>query len=226
MWFRHAKSGELAEHTNRVHLLAGEEIVDDGAVLPRAAGWPGERARRPSLDLLARAPATLGAGRLVCIDGPAGSGKTTLAAAVAEGRDGDAPVRAHGRPVRRLVGPPPVDEQLDGLLTPLGEGRAGQLPPLRLAGRRVRRDGAPCDPVPLLVLEGVGSGAGPVRSPADGAGLGRGAVRRCGCARGLERDGDAFAPHWEQWAADERDLFARERTRERADLVVDGTRPD
>ncbi len=28
------------------------------------------------------APATLGAGRLVCVDGPAGSGKTTLAAAL------------------------------------------------------------------------------------------------------------------------------------------------
>ena len=28
VWFRHAKSGELAEHTNRVHLVAGEEIVE------------------------------------------------------------------------------------------------------------------------------------------------------------------------------------------------------
>jgi D-serine deaminase-like pyridoxal phosphate-dependent protein len=28
VWFRHAKSGELAEHTNVVHLLSGEEIVD------------------------------------------------------------------------------------------------------------------------------------------------------------------------------------------------------
>jgi D-serine deaminase-like pyridoxal phosphate-dependent protein len=28
VWFRHAKSGELAEHTNLVHLLVGEEIVE------------------------------------------------------------------------------------------------------------------------------------------------------------------------------------------------------
>ncbi len=28
VWFRHAKSGELAEHTNRVYLLAGDSIVD------------------------------------------------------------------------------------------------------------------------------------------------------------------------------------------------------
>jgi D-serine deaminase-like pyridoxal phosphate-dependent protein len=28
VWFRHAKSGELAEHTNRAHLLAGEDVVE------------------------------------------------------------------------------------------------------------------------------------------------------------------------------------------------------
>ena len=28
VWFRHAKSGELAEHTNQVHLSAGDAIVD------------------------------------------------------------------------------------------------------------------------------------------------------------------------------------------------------
>ncbi len=28
VWFRHAKGGELAEHTNLVHLLSGDEIVD------------------------------------------------------------------------------------------------------------------------------------------------------------------------------------------------------
>lgn len=28
VWFRHAKSGELAEHTNQVHLLAGDSIVE------------------------------------------------------------------------------------------------------------------------------------------------------------------------------------------------------
>jgi D-serine deaminase-like pyridoxal phosphate-dependent protein len=28
VWFRHAKSGELAEHTNLVHLVAGDAVVD------------------------------------------------------------------------------------------------------------------------------------------------------------------------------------------------------
>ena len=79
-------------------------------------------------------------------------------------------------------GLPRVDEQLEGLLTPLGGGARGQLPPLRLGGRRVRRDRA----------RGAGAAAGargrgqrrlPVRSPADGAGLGRGAVRPAHAAR-------------------------------------------
>ena len=29
VWFRHAKSGELFEHGNTVHLLAGEDFVDE-----------------------------------------------------------------------------------------------------------------------------------------------------------------------------------------------------
>ncbi len=37
---------------------------------------------RTVLDRVLTGPSTLGPGRLVCIDGPAGSGKTTLAAAV------------------------------------------------------------------------------------------------------------------------------------------------
>ncbi len=49
-------------------------------------------ARLPSVDAVAAdiarstlaRPASLGAGRLVCVDGPAGSGKTTLAAALEE----------------------------------------------------------------------------------------------------------------------------------------------
>ena len=41
-------------------------------------------------------------------------------------------------------------------------------------------------------------------------------------ARGLERGGVGVAENWQQWAEDEQEVFARERTRERADVVVDG----
>ncbi|MGH3453856.1 MAG: 4-amino-4-deoxy-L-arabinose transferase, partial [Nocardioidaceae bacterium] len=39
--------------------------------------------------------------------------------------------------------------------------------------------------------------------------------------RALTRDGDVFAPYWDQWAADEARVLAREGTRDRADVVVD-----
>ena len=42
-------------------------------------------------------------------------------------------------------------------------------------------------------------------------------------ARGLARDGAGATDHWQQWAEDEQVHFERERTRERADLILDGT---
>lgn len=182
------------------------------------------------LELLERRAATLGDGRLVCLDGPAGSGKSTLAELVAEGFDR---LAHRGSGSARVVpmddlypgwsGLPRVDEQLEGLLTPLAEGRAGSYRRYDwLAGEFAET--VTVDPVPLLVLEGVGSGSSRfsslqtvlvwVEAPYE--------VR---LRRGIERDGDAFAPYWEQWARDETDLFAREGTRERADVVVDGTEP-
>jgi hypothetical protein len=41
-------------------------------------------------------------------------------------------------------------------------------------------------------------------------------------ARGLERDGDPLLPWWDQWLHDEQELFAREGTRTRADVEIDG----
>jgi anthranilate synthase component 1/para-aminobenzoate synthetase len=38
--------------------------------------------------------------------------------------------------------------------------------------------------------------------------------------RALDRDGETFAPHWDTWAAQEDAMLARERTPERADLVI------
>ena len=75
--------------------------------------------------------------------------------------------------------------------------------------------------VDLVVLEGVGSGhlgyadaiaaLAWVEAPPD--------LRR---ARGLARDGEELAPYWDAFVPDEDRLHARERTRERADVLVDG----
>ncbi len=42
--------------------------------------------------------------------------------------------------------------------------------------------------------------------------------------RGVARDGEHMRSHWLTWAEQEEAMFERERTRERADVVVDGTR--
>jgi uridine kinase len=165
----------------------------------------------------------LGATRLVVVDGPAGSGKTTFAARLAA---------AAGAPVVHL------DDLYEGwtglepglwqrlrrdLLDPLSEGRAGRYQRYDWsAGRFAEWHDVP--PVPVLVLEGVGSAARCVDAlaslrvwvevPAD--------LR---LARGLHRDGPASRPQWVRWMELERGHFAADRTRDRADVVVDGADP-
>ena len=180
----------------------------------------------PSADSIARLalerPPTLGSGRLVCVDGPAGSGKTTLGTAIARIVPGARLVHMDDL-YAGWSGLEDVDLQLARLLEPLGRDRAGSYQRYDWHSGEFA-ESVVVAPGPMLVLEGVGSGASGiaelvtvlvwVEAPHD--------VR---IARGLDRDGEAFAPHWEQWARDEAALFAREHTRERADVVVDGTRP-
>lgn len=171
------------------------------------------------LQLAVQREPTLGEGRLICIDGPAGSGKTTLAAGISELSAG---VVVHMDDLYPgWSGLAEVDAQLGGLLLPLAAGGPGGYRRYDwMAGRFAET--VKVEPTPLLVVEGVGSGASRftdlvtllvwVEAPYG--------LRM---ARGLARDGDTFAPHWEQWARDERALFDREGTRERADVQVDGT---
>ena len=164
------------------------------------------------LDLALSRPATLGSGRLICVDGPSGSGKTTLADALG------APVVHMDELIEGWSGLRTVDAQLDGLLRPQASGQPGSYRRYDwIAGEYAGTVSVP--PVPLLVLEGVGSGSLVVadlvtvlvwmEAPLD--------VRM---ARGLERDGESFAPYWEAWAAEEIRHFAEHRTRERADLLL------
>ena len=41
--------------------------------------------------------------------------------------------------------------------------------------------------------------------------------------RGIARDGEALRPEWLRWREQELEVFRRERTRDRADVLVDGT---
>lgn len=174
------------------------------------------------LELALDRPATLGPGRLVCIDGPAGSGKTTLAADLAA-LVPDVRVIHMDDLYAGWSGLPQIDHQLTDLLVPLAGGRAGSYRRYDwVAGDFAEQ--VVVEPVPLLVIEGVGSGARQFE-PQVTVLVWVDAPHDLRMARGLARDGDTFAPRWEQWAADETTLFTKERTRERADVVIDGTRP-
>jgi uridine kinase len=179
-------------------------------------GSPSEQART-ALDLTLSRAATLGQGRLVCVDGPAGSGKTTLAAALADLRP-DATVVHTDELIAGWDGLPDLAAAVRDLLEPLSRGEAG-------TWRRwdwhasAWAETREVPPGSLLVLEGVGSWSPYVARWVTTLVWTEAAhdVRR---RRGIMRDGDDFAPYWEQWARDEDLLFARDRTRERADLFI------
>ena len=169
-------------------------------------------------------PATLAQGRLVCIDGRAGSGKSTLGRAVHDAATalGSAALVHLDDLLDGWGGLPEVSASLErGVLRPLTRGRPGRYRRYDWH-REAFAEEHVVEPVDLLVVEGVGSGATSyaslvttlvwVDAPED--------VRM---ARGIARDGEALRRHWLRWTADEDALFAREHTRERADVVVDGT---
>lgn len=176
-------------------------------------------------DLAARIRATppaAGSTTIVAVDGPSGAGKTILAQRLAERLDA---------PVVRLdelypgwdglaAGAKALAEQV---LLPLAEDR-----PARYQRWDWDRDDygewVDVPSAPVLLVEGCGSGSTLgaralalllwVEAPA--------ALRH---QRGLARDGEAYRPHWQRWARQEDALFAAERTRERADLIIDTSVP-
>jgi uridine kinase len=167
------------------------------------------------------APARLGGTRLVSVDGPAGSGKTTLAAALAEA------FATRGVPVHTLhlddlyqgwtgLGPEVESRVLAQVLVPLAAGRPARWQRYDWAAGAFA-EWHRLDAPDVLVLEGCGSGARAfadylsllvwVDAPAD--------VR---LARGASRDGTEVLPKWRAWMAAEEALFAANDTVARADV--------
>jgi uridine kinase len=161
-------------------------------------------------------PPTIGAGRLVCIDGPAGSGKTTLADTVA--RRTAAQVVHMDDLYGGWDGLFQVAGQVQRLLRPLAHGLPG---PWQRYDWHVGRfaEWHQVRPGGLLVLEGVGSGSTPWAALTTTLVYVE-AARSVRLRRGLDRDGDEQAEHWRRFMVQEELLLSRERTRARADLVV------
>ena len=169
-------------------------------------------------------PAALPGTRLLCVDGPAGSGKTTLAAVLAD-------LAAEHGPVDLLH----MDDMLEGwaglpgvlprvavdLVGPLRAGRPGSYRRYDWAAGRFAETRT-VDPVDVLVLEGVGSG-GSAYDDAITTLVWVEVPRDLRLARGIQRDGEQVRAHWLAWMEDEDAVHARERTKVRADVLVDGT---
>jgi uridine kinase len=167
---------------------------------------------------------TLGSGRLLCVDGPAGSGKTTLAGALAEClRDAGATVQVvHMDDV--YAGWAGLKHGMatfaETVVDPLRAGETGRYRRYdwELGGYAEEHEVPPCD---VLVVEGVGSGAA-TYDDAITCLVWVEAPRDLRLARGLARDGEGMRQHWLSWRLEEDAMFDRERTEARADLAVDG----
>lgn len=156
---------------------------------------------------------------VVAVDGPSGSGKSTLARGLGA---------VLAAPVVRMDDIYPgwdgldqaVPRLVEWVLEPLAAGRPARY-------RRfdwVENDYAEWHELaaaPVLLVEGVASGSRSCAGLLSGV-IWVEAERDERFRRGIERDGDAYLPHWRRWALQEDEHFAREATRARADLVLDG----
>lgn len=181
-------------------------------------------------DLAARLlalPPRLGPVRLVGVDGPTGSGKSTFADRLA------AALGEHATVLR-------TDDLLDGwedtvtfwprlercVLAPLRSGRPGTYHPYDWHAGRFSTEPVTVPVADVLVLDGVTSTRREARHALTLAvwlevPFGR------SLARAVERDGEAARPELEAWRRRESAHFTVDDTAGRADLVVDGapTRP-
>jgi uridine kinase len=175
-------------------------------------------------DLAARvraAPARLGDVRLVCIDGPAGSGKTTLAGRLAAAL-GDAAAVVHLDDLYAgwtITGA--VSRLRAGVLRPLAVGRPGSYHRYDWTAERFAAEPTTVPVRPVLLVEGCGSSPRSL-DPWTTLRIWVEAPARLRIARGLARDGAGLQPQWRRWQATEADEFTREDTRARADLRLDG----
>jgi hypothetical protein len=171
-------------------------------------------------QLLARievAPARCGSVKIICVDGPAGSGKTTLAGHLAE---------ALTAPVVHL------DDLYQGWSQGLGPDLAGRvdawlvtpwqhgLPGMHLRydwerGRFVEWVSVPAAPV--VILEGCGSAGSGIRERA-GLVIWVSVPQPLRLARGLARDGAHLRADWLAWQGREDAHFAADATQDAADV--------
>ena len=175
------------------------------------------------VDLTLSSGPSSGLTRVLAVDGPAGSGKTTLAAQLAEAFD----ARRLGVVVLHMddfyegwegLRPDLEPRIVAQVFEPLADGRPGHWQ--RYDWHAARFDEWIDLPVvDVLVLEGCGSGAQAYDSYRSVL-VWVEADRETRVARGVERDGEQVLPQWLAWMDREEAHFRLNATRSRADVVV------
>jgi uridine kinase len=161
-----------------------------------------------------------GAVRLVAVDGPGGAGKSVFSARLARALD-DAPV-IHTDDFASWDNPhgwwPRFEEQVLG---PLERGEPVRYQRWDWAAHRLG-DWVEVRESDVVIVEGVSSSRAAVKDRLTMA-IWIESPREMRLDRGIERDGESMRPAWDRWMAEEVAFFARDRTRQRADLIVDGS---
>jgi uridine kinase len=177
---------------------------------------------RLAVERLATAAPRLGRTRLVCVDGPAGSGKTTLAGRLADAVGATVVHMDDLYAGWTLTGA--FARLAAGVLRPLAEGRPGSYARYDWKAGRFEDERTAVAVPEVLVVEGCGSAPRAVDAWAV-LRIWVEAPQPVRLSRGIARDGAGLEPEWRRWQGEEARLFAAEDTRARADVVVDGTAP-
>jgi uridine kinase len=180
-----------------------------------------EEAIAVAVPAIGEAQPRCGDTKVVAIDGPSGAGKTEFAAALAQHLPGAAILHMDdlypGWDGLRQA----VADLYGQVLVPLARGESAAY--RGWDWKHDRYDGwHVIPPAELLLVEGVGSGAGP-GAELESVLIWLEAERAVRFRRGIERDGEPYLPRWERWADLEDALFADDLTRDRADLIIDTT---
>ena len=173
-------------------------------------------------ELVAAILARPGPLRLVAVDGPGGAGKSTFARELSEAA-GDAPVvhtddfAAADNPINWWPRP------LEQVIEPFARGDAAHYQRYDWPSETLA-EWHTIEPAPIVIIEGVSAGRSEwaahlsfliwIETP-----------REERLRRGVDRDGIAALDDWQSWMASEDAHYERDPTRERADVVIDGTQP-
>ncbi len=182
-----------------------------------------DHARSVHLDeLVAVILAEPGPLRLVAVDGPGGAGKSTFARELSEAAGG-APV-VHTDDFAAADNP--IDwwpRLLEQVIEPLARGDAAHYQRYDWPSETLA-EWHTIEPAPIVIIEGVSAGRSEwaahlsfliwIETPPEER-----------LRRGVNRDGIAALNDWEAYQASEDAHYERDPTRERADVVIDGTQP-